>query len=38
VYLRTYGDQSERSSVDFLRRVHMAAPFKINSKRPGTPH
>jgi transposase InsO family protein len=30
VYLRTYGDQSERSSVDFLRRVHMAAPFKIN--------
>jgi transposase InsO family protein len=30
VYLRIYADQSERSSVDFLRRVHKAAPFKIS--------
>lgn len=29
VYIRTYRDQSERSSVDFLRRVRKAAPFKI---------
>ena len=30
VFLRTYGDQTERSSVDFLRRVHKAVPFKIS--------
>ena len=30
VFLRTYGDQTERSSVDFLRRVHKAIPFKID--------
>jgi transposase InsO family protein len=29
VYLRTYRDQTERSSVDFLRRLHKAVPFKI---------
>ena len=29
VFLRTYRDQTERSSVDFLRRVHKATPFKI---------
>ena len=29
VYLRIYQDQSERSSVDFLRRVNQAAPMKI---------
>ena len=29
VFLRTYRDQTERSSVDFLRRVHKVAPFKI---------
>lgn len=29
VYLRIYADQSERSSVDFLRRVRQAAPMKI---------
>lgn len=30
VFVRTYRDQSERSSVDFLRRLHTAAPFKIS--------
>ncbi len=30
VFLRIYSDQSERSSVDFLRRVHQAVPFKIS--------
>jgi len=30
VFLRIYRDQSERSSVDFLRRVHKATPFKIS--------
>ena len=29
VYLRTYRDQTERSSTDFLRRLHKAAPMKI---------
>jgi len=29
VFLRTYRDQTERSSVDFLRRVHKATPFNI---------
>jgi len=29
VYLRIYSDQSERSSTDFLRRLHAAAPMKI---------
>lgn len=29
VYLRTYRDQTERSSVDFLPRVHKAVSFKI---------
>ena len=29
VCLRTYRDQTERSNVDFLRRVHKAVPFKI---------
>jgi transposase InsO family protein len=29
VFLRTYRDQTERSSVDFLRRVHKVAPFRI---------
>lgn len=29
VYLRIYGDQSEASSTDFLRRLHAAAPMKI---------
>ena len=29
VYLRIYKDQSERSSTDFLRRLHQAAPMKI---------
>lgn len=29
VFLRIYNDQTERSSVDFLRRVHQAAAFKI---------
>jgi len=29
VYLRIYADQTEHSSVDFLRRVKQAAPMKI---------
>lgn len=29
VYLRIYADQSEASSVDFLNRLHQAAPMKI---------
>ena len=29
VFVRTYKDQSERSSADFLRRLHRAAPMKI---------
>lgn len=29
VYLRIYGDQSEASSADFLRRLQTAAPMKI---------
>ena len=29
VYLRLYGDQSEASSTDFLRRLHAAAPMRI---------
>ena len=29
VYLRTYGDQSERSSSDFLRRLKKVAPMNI---------
>lgn len=29
VFLRIYADQSERSSTDFLRRLHKAAPMKI---------
>ena len=31
VYLRTYGDQSEASSSDFVRRLERAAPMKINN-------
>ena len=31
VYLRTYGDQTEASSSDFLRRLRQAAPMKIKS-------
>ena len=30
VYLRTYRDQTERSSSDFLRRLQQAAPMKIS--------
>jgi transposase InsO family protein len=30
VYLRTYRDQTERSSSDFLRRLKQAAPMKIS--------
>ena len=30
VFTRTYKDQSERSSTDFLRRLHQAAPMKIS--------
>ena len=30
VYLRTYGDQTEASSSDFLRRLKQAAPMKIS--------
>jgi len=30
VFLRVYADQSESSSVDFLERLHEAAPMKIN--------
>ena len=29
VFLRIYGDQSEASSTDFLRRLHAASPMKI---------
>ncbi|MFG6417387.1 DDE-type integrase/transposase/recombinase, partial [Roseateles sp. DC23W] len=29
VFLRVYADQSEASSVDFLERLHEAAPMKI---------
>lgn len=29
VYVRIYADQSEASSTDFLRRLHAAAPMKI---------
>lgn len=29
VYVRIYADQSEKSSADFLRRLHGAAPMKI---------
>lgn len=29
VFVRTYKDQSERSSADFVRRLHRAAPMKI---------
>lgn len=29
VFLRTYADQSEHSSTDFLRRLHQAAPMRI---------
>ena len=29
VFVRIYKDQSERSSADFLRRLHRAAPMKI---------
>jgi transposase InsO family protein len=29
VFLRIYSDQTERSSVDFLRRVQQAAAFKV---------
>ncbi len=29
VYVRIYADQSEKSSADFLRRLHAAAPMKI---------
>jgi transposase InsO family protein len=29
VYVRIYADQSEKSSTDFLRRLHAAAPIKI---------
>ena len=31
VYMRTYRDQSERSSTDFLRRLKQAAPMKIKT-------
>jgi transposase InsO family protein len=30
VFLRTYSNQTEHSSVDFLRRVYKAVPFQIN--------
>ena len=30
VFMRTYKDQSDRSSTDFLRRLHQAAPMKIS--------
>jgi transposase InsO family protein len=29
VFMRVYADQTQRSAVDFLRRVHQAAAFKI---------
>jgi transposase InsO family protein len=31
VYMRTYRDQSEKSSTDFLRRLHKAAPMHIKT-------
>jgi transposase InsO family protein len=31
VFMRTYRDQSERSSTDFLRRLKQAAPMKIKT-------
>ena len=31
VFMRTYSDQSERSSTDFLRRLKRAAPMKIKT-------
>ena len=31
VYMRTYRDQSDRSSTDFLRRLKQAAPMKIKT-------
>ena len=31
VFMRTYRDQSERSSTDFLRRLKQAAPMKIRT-------
>ena len=30
VFIRTYKDQTERSSTDFLRRLHKVAPMKIS--------
>ena len=32
VFMRTYKDQSEASSTDFLRRVDKACPFKITKR------
>jgi len=29
VFMRVYADQTQRSAVDFLRRLHQAAAFKI---------
>ena len=31
VFMRTYGEQSDRSSTDFLRRLKRAAPMKIKT-------